>query len=54
MSVHVSLNLLKGSRKRDEMQGSAKQFIGCFLNEFNKFNNTGAQMLVFCLFVCLI
>ena len=28
--------------------------LGFFLNEFNKFTITGAQMLVFCLFVCLI
>ena len=33
MSAHVLLNLLKELGKRDEMQ------------EFNKFNNTRAQML---------
>ena len=35
MSAHVLLNLLNESGKSDKMQG----------NEFNKFNNTGAQML---------
>ena len=29
MSFHESLNLLKELRKRDEMQGFAKQFIVC-------------------------
>ena len=35
MSAHVLLNLLSELRKRDKMRG----------NEFNKFNNTRAQML---------
>ena len=34
MSAHVLLNLLNELRKRDKMRG--------YLNELNKFNNTGA------------
>ena len=44
MSAHVLLNLLKELRKRDKMRGLPNIFF-FFRNEFNKFNNTGAQML---------
>ena len=39
MSAHVLLNLLNEMRKGDKMQGLASRL---FLNEFNKFNTTGA------------
>ena len=39
MSAHVLLNLLNSLRKRNKMLGKL------FRNEFNKFNNTRAQML---------
>ena len=39
MSAHVLLNLLNELRKRDKMRG-----LSLFRNEFNKCNNTGAQM----------
>ena len=39
MSDHGLLNLLNELGKRDKMRDSF------FRNEFNKFNNTGAQML---------
>ena len=45
MSVHVLLILLNELRKRDEMQGLPKIW-SLFLNEFNKFNNKIARMLV--------
>ena len=41
MSAHVFLNELK---KRDKMQGLLS-ILSFFSNEFNKFNNTGAEML---------
>ena len=41
MSAHVLLNLLNELRKRDKMRG----ILSLFRNEFNKFNNTRAQML---------
>ena len=44
MSAHVLLNLLNDLRKRDQMRGLAKHYI-LFCKEFNKFNNTGAEML---------
>ena len=44
MSSHVLLNLLKELRKRDKMQGLSS-ILSLFNKEFNKFNNTGAQML---------
>ena len=43
MSDHVLLNLLK-LRKRDKMRGLPSTLL-LFRNEFNKFNNTGAEML---------
>ena len=44
MSAHVLLNLLNELWKRDKMRGLSS-FLPLFLNEFNKFNNTGARML---------
>ena len=46
MSAHVLLNLLDESRKRDKMRGLPCN-LSHFRNEFNKFNNTRAQMLNF-------
>ena len=43
MSAHVSLNLSKRVEKRDKL----RDLPSLFQNEFNKFNNTGAQMLGF-------
>ena len=43
MSAHVLLNLFNKLRKRDQMRGLSSIFLFC--NEFNKFNNTGPQML---------
>ena len=44
MSVHVLLNLLNESRKRDKMLG-LPSIASLFRNEFNKYNNTREQML---------
>ena len=44
MSAHVLLNLLNELRKSDKMQGLPSILL-LFRKEFNKFNNTGAQML---------
>ena len=44
MSAHVLLNLLNGLRKRDKMRG-LPSILSLFLNEFNKFNETSAQIL---------
>ena len=44
MSVHVLLNFLKELGKRDKMRG-LRSILSLFPNEFNKFNNTRAQML---------
>ena len=44
MSAHVLLNLLNELGKRDKMRG-LPSFLYLFLNEFSKFNNTGARML---------
>ena len=44
MSAHVLLNLLKVLGKRDKMRG-LPSILSLFRNEFNKFNNTRAQML---------
>ena len=46
MSANVLLNLLiiNKSGKRDKMRGLAN-ILSLFCNEFNKFNNTRAQML---------
>ena len=44
MSAHVLLNLLNELRKRDKRRG-LPSILSPFRNEFNKFNNTRAQML---------
>ena len=44
MSDHVLLNLLDQLGKSDKMQG-LPSILSFFSNEFNKFNNTRAQML---------
>ena len=44
MSAHVLLNLLNELGKRDKMRG-LPSILSLFRNKFNKFNNTGAQML---------
>ena len=44
MSAHVLLNLLKELGKRDKMLGLSS-ILSLFSNEFNKFNNTRAQIL---------
>ena len=44
MNAHVLLNLLNELGKRDKMRG-LRSILSLFHNEFNKFNNTGAQML---------
>ena len=44
MSAPVLLILLNELGKRDIMQGLSS-ILSLFRNEFNKFNNTGAQML---------
>ena len=45
MSAHVLLNLLNEFRKRDKMR-ELPSIPSLLRNEFNKFNNTGARMLV--------
>ena len=44
MSAHVLLNLLNKLEKRDKMRG-LPSILSLFPNEFNKFNNTRAQLL---------
>ena len=44
MSAHVLLNLLNKLGKRDKKRG-LPGILSLFRNEFNKFNNTRAQML---------
>ena len=44
MSAPVLLNLLNELRKREEMRHSSS-ILSHFRNEFNKFNNTGGQLL---------
>ena len=44
MSAHVLLNLLNKLRKSNKMQGLSS-IILLFRNEFNKFNDTGAQVV---------
>ena len=46
MSAHVLLNLLNQLRKRDKMRGLLS-ILSLFRNEFNKFDNSGVQMLDF-------
>ena len=43
MTAHALLNLLNEFGKRDKMQG-LPSILSLFCNEFNKFNNTRAQM----------
>ena len=45
ISAHVLLILLNKLEKRDKMQGLLS-ILSLFCNEFNKFNNTRALMLV--------
>ena len=45
MSAHVLLNLINELGKRDKMRG-LPSILSLFRNEFNKFNNTRARMLV--------
>ena len=45
MSAHVLLNLLNELGKRDKMRGLSS-ILSFFRNDFNKFNNTRARMLV--------
>ena len=44
MSAHVLLNLLNVFGKRNKMRGLLS-ILSLFRNEFNRFNNTRAQML---------
>ena len=44
MRAHILLNLLNELGKNDKMRG-LPSILSLFRNEFNKFNNTGAQML---------
>ena len=44
MSAHVLVNLFNELRKIDKMRGFPN-ILSVFSNEFNKFNNTRAQML---------
>ena len=46
MSAHVLLNLLNSLGKREKMRGLLS-ILSLFLNEFNKFNNTGERVLDF-------
>ena len=45
MSTHVLLNLLNELRKSDKMRGYL-DILSLFRKVFNKFNKTGARMLV--------
>ena len=44
MSTHVLLNLSNELKKRDQRRG-LPSIVSLFRHEFNKFNNTAAQML---------
>ena len=48
MSAHVLLNLLNKLGKRDKMRG-LPSILSLFRNKFNKFNNTRATNVRFCL-----
>ena len=50
MCPRVLFNLLNELRKRDKMRGSPS-ILSLFHNEFNKSNNTGAQMIdsIYCM-----
>ena len=45
MSAHVLLNLLNELKKRDKMRG-LPGILSFFRNEFNKFNSTGARIII--------
>ena len=45
MNVHILFNLLNDLEKRDKMRGF-QSVLSLFRNELNKFNNTGARMIV--------
>ena len=45
MITHVLLNLFKKLRKRDKIRGFPS-FLSLFCNECNKFNNTGAHIII--------
>ena len=45
MSAHVLLNLLNELGKKKDKMRSLPSILSLFRNEFNKFNNTGAQTL---------
>ena len=45
MSAHVILILLNELGKRDKMRG-LPSILSLFRNEFNKFNNTRAQIII--------
>ena len=45
MSAHVLLNLLNELGKRDKMRG-LPSILSLFRNEFNKFNNTSANVRI--------
>ena len=53
MSTHVLLNLLNELGKRDKMRGLSS-ILSLFRNEFNKFNNTRARMVVVYRFYCMV
>ena len=44
MSTHDLLNLLNELGKRDKMRG-LQSILSRFRNEFDKFNNTGTQLV---------
>ena len=44
MIAHVLLNLLNELRKSDKMRG-LPSILSLFRNKFDKFNNTGSQIL---------
>ena len=44
MNAHVLLNLLNKLWKSDKMRG-LPSILSLFLNKFNKFNRTGAEMI---------
>ena len=45
MSVHVLMNLLNELRKSDKMR-DLPSILSFFRNEFNKFNNTRARIII--------
>ena len=52
MSAHVLLNLLNEFRERDKMRGLLS-FLSLFRTLFNKFNNTGARMLIYIIYMTI-